>query len=585
MHDGVLAVVVGSIDDRAVLAGELSLPPDAPQHVLAAVAYTRLHESMLSRLRGAFALVVWDRRRREGILAVDQLGARSLFYRRAAGSFVFATDVCELLPLLDRAPPPSESALVRWLVDGVQIPDETLFSGIDRLPGGHLLRLGGGTPRRERYWAPVYRTPLPLDSAASAASLRGAAERSVARSCARGRPVGVLLSGGLDSTSVAAFAHGRRERVAAYSASFPHHPRTDERDLIAERARFLGLTTAFVSFRHGGTLPATLRYLETWRVPPASPNLFFHEPLLSLAGSEGITTMLDGQGGDELFGLSPYLAADRLLAGRLREVDRLLSLTAGSRAARRAAFRQVVLEGALPYRAHRLAALARRRRRAPSWLTDVGAGLYGDGSAQWQWKAARAPRWWAHLAHVITVGRERAGVHDWLRHAFAQADVKGAHPWLQDVDLVETVLALPPEHAWDARYDRPLLREVLRGVLPDAIRLRADKSYFNDVLGSAVHVADAPAIESLLAGRTEVSRYVRPELGARLRALPPSQWGRRETWLLWRLVTLECWLRMQADPDFLRDARTVLPLAEADVAVQPSVAASGGEPDRHGSSA
>ena len=73
-----------------------------------------------------------------------------------------------------------------------------------------------------------------------------------------------------------------------------------------------------------------------------------------------------------------------------------------------------------------------------------------------------------------------------------------------------------------------------------------------------------------MAGRTEVSRYVRP-LGARLRKLPPSQWGRRETWLFWRLATLECWLRMQADTDFLESARNVLPLAEAEVDIQPSV--------------
>ena len=78
-------------------------------------------------------------------------------------------------------------------------------------------------------------------------------------------------------------------------------------------------------------------------------------------------------------------------------------------------------------------------------------------------------------------------------------------------------------------------------------------------------------MESLLGGRTEVSRYVRPELVARLRKLPPSLWGRRETWLLWRLVTLECWLRMQTDTDFLERAGNVLPLAEAEVGVQPSV--------------
>ena len=156
-----MAAVAGVIDDRASVAGELSLPPDAPQHVLAAVAYTRLHAKMLSRLRGAFALVVWDQRRRDGILAVDQLGARSLVYRRGAASLLFATDVRELLPLLETAPPPSEGALVRWLVEGVQMPEETLLSGIERLPGGHLLHLGGGMPRRERYWARCTERPSP----------------------------------------------------------------------------------------------------------------------------------------------------------------------------------------------------------------------------------------------------------------------------------------------------------------------------------------------------------------------------------------------------------------------------------------
>lgn len=572
-----LAVVVGLVDDRVALARELALAPASAQHVLVAAGYRRWGAELVQRLRGAFTLLVWDGRQHRGLLAVDQLGARSLFYCRTGRFLAFAADVRELLPLLAATPPPSERAVVRWLVDGVHEPHETLLAGVERLPGGHLLRIGRVPAPPERYWRPLYRTPPRVDFDAAAGAVRSGLARAVTRACQRRPPIGVLLSGGIDSSAVAAFARASAEQLVAYSALFPNHAATDESALIAARARALGLPAGSIAFRRGGAMPATLRYLDAWRLPPASPNLFFHELLLDLAREEGMESMLDGQGGDELFGLSPFLATDRLLRGRLREVDRLLHIGIDSRsgrsAARRAAFRGIVLKGAVPSRLHRLGRGLRRQRRNPVWLTDVGAKLYAGGRSSWEWKAIPGPRWWAYLADTVTVARERAGVHDFLRHAFARSGLVGAHPLLEDVDLVETVLALPPEHAWHERHDRPVLREAVRGLLPDPIRFRPDKSFFDDVLAFAVRVEDAAAADGLLSGRTEVSRYVRPELFAQLRATRESTQGRRGTWLLWRLATLECWLRMQADADFAQRASTTSSLVELEATVSPSRAA------------
>ncbi|MBA2297647.1 MAG: hypothetical protein H0W14_06365 [Actinobacteria bacterium] len=575
VYDGALAVLVGSLDDRPELADALELPRSSVAPELVAAAYRRWGGAMLPRLRGAFALLVWDSERRNGLLAVDHLGAGSIVYKRRGGRLAVATEVRDLLPLLDTSPPHDERVLVRWLVDGTHEPGETLLAGVKRLAGGQALRLDHALREPEPYWAPRYGGSAPLGEAEAAQRLRAGLTQATRRGCARGEPTGILLSGGLDSSAVATVARSAGQSLVAYSAVFPDHPATDESTLVAERALALGLPAARVSFRRGGSLPATLRYLDSWKLPPASPNLFFHEPLLRLARSEGIATMLDGQGGDELFGLSPYLAADRLRSGRLAETRRLLqvllgSTNAGSPAARRHMLREVVLKGALPAWLHTEARRRRPKRYAPGWLTGEGMSLYAGGRSRWSWKEAESPRSWAYLADLVTRSRERAGAHDFFRHAFADAGLSGSHPLLEDVDLVETVLALPPELAWSAQHDRPLLREAFRGLLSDSIRLRPDKSFFNDVLADAVHVEDEAAVKRLLAPGAEIRRYVRGELFDRLRGIAPARRGRGETWLLWRLTVAESWLRMQQAPEFPLDALETWGLSEPDVELVPS---------------
>jgi hypothetical protein len=120
-----------------------------------------------------------------------------------------------------------------------------------------------------------------------------------------------------------------------------------------------------------------------------------------------------------------------------------------------------------------------------------------------------------------------------------------------DVDLIEFVLSLPPEYAFDPDYTRPLLRESMRGRMPDEVRLRKRKAFFSEIAVRALSGADLEPARELLGPRTaEVYAYVRPDL-VRERFLNgpdghpdgPAAWMRE----LWILITAESWLRYQSD--------------------------------------
>ena len=129
------------------------------------------------------------------------------------------------------------------------------------------------------------------------------------------------------------------------------------------------------------------------------------------------------------------------------------------------------------------------------------------------------------------------------------------HPFL-DLDLIELVLRLPPEHGFDAMFSRPLLRKAMHGSVPDEVRLRRDKTYFDPLLDHCLATEDRQGVTRLLgAAGAEVQSLADP---AGVRGLlddgpsrhpgGPSSWTRD----VWRLATAECWLRSQSDASFPR---------------------------------
>jgi hypothetical protein len=191
----------------------------------------------------------------------------------------------------------------------------------------------------------------------------------------------------------------------------------------------------------------------------------------------------------------------------------------------------------------------RRRDFSPSpqpWLAVEPSALEAGDSEP----LAAGPPWWtAKVAGILGPGSRMA--HDTTRRNGALSGIEPRHPLL-DVDLIEGVLSFPPKLAFERRFNRPVLREAVAGLVPDEARLRPYKSNFDPVIVAGMD-ADLPLIEALLGPGAQIDAYTdRAALTAHL-AAPPQPLGARRAWAmsLWYLATMECWLRLQAGEEAL----------------------------------
>jgi len=524
--------------------------------VEAAGALVKRHgPDAVAHLRGTFALALWDQDAQRGLLATDHLGGGGLYYRAEARRLVFASELHTLLDLLGETPAPDEDALVRWLAYDAFGPGQTLYAGVRRLAAGELIELGQTSYRVRRYWEPRYEVPVGRSPEEHVDAVADAATAAVTRRLDSRRDTGVLLSGGLDSSSVLAFArHRSGAGLRGFSAVFPAHPEMDESPLISDVAEVFRLPLTTLEVRGGSMVSAALDYLAAWRVPSVSPNLMFLRPLAQAAGEEGVAVLLDGEGGDELFGGSPYVFADLLLRGRWLAALRLAERLPGARAHRhtkvvRWIAREWALKGVAPHFAHSALRNVRPRHYGARWLTAAAATRHGRSADSWAWKRLDGPRWWANLAYDFTEGRVQSDAHDFLRRKSALAGVEGRHPYLEDVDLVSEMLAIPSEASFDDTFDRPLLRRAVEGLVPDSVRLRTEKSYFNALFEEVLTSTDRPALLELLADGAHIGRYVQLDLlrgWLHAPATRPANWQ----WIIWRAAMAESWLRTLEDASF-----------------------------------
>jgi asparagine synthase (glutamine-hydrolysing) len=439
-----------------------------------------------------------------------------------------------------------------WIERGSLPVPRTFFAGIERVRAGHRLVLSSSGVRAERYWQPRYAGTVSGTRQEVAERRREEAFAAIDRAAAGSRRTAVRLSGGLDSSCVAAGLAARGSaggESLAFSAVFPRHSETDERELIEATTRHLGLPIEQVPFDDDiAILPAARRHIERWRLPPNTPNLFVWEPVMALARERGVEVMLDGEGGDELFGLAPYLIADRLRRGRLWSA---WGLTAGipgigerpDPRVRMRALRVFGIGGLVPERARRW-----RQARNRSDCTDslLGPGELEELAAleDSQRLQLDGPLWWRSLASGLATGGDAFDVPAHLRREALGEGVERRHPFLFDLALLEAVLSQPPCLQFDPLYDRVLMREALRDRIPEQVRLRTAKSHFTPLLLEALA---KPEAAELLSGLTRPDAPVRLLLPAAAidDLLAPSQGSNLRTagLTLWRLCMADAWLR------------------------------------------
>ncbi len=505
-------------------------------------------------LSGRFVAVAYDRDADRCLLSRDQLGAQPLVYAPVADGVLFGEHERDLLEWLASSPGPDRLALLQWVENGIVPCGRTLYQGVHRLPAGHRLSLDGRGARVKRWWELRYEGVEPGDAATLAERVREAAFAAVARTAAGARHPAVKLSGGLDSAAVAAgISAGGLDggRALALGGAFPGHPVTDERELIEATARHTRLPLELVNYE--GTrsmLDAALTHIARWQLPPATPNLFLWQPLMARARELGVDVVLDGEGGDELFGLAGYLIADMLragrpvaawsLAGRIPGMGLEPSLRVRLRVLRHYGLRPLVPPAVRARRQKRTAAAA--NSIVP--LTDARA-LIELGLAS-ELDRRDGPRWWRLQAESLIDTRDLLDMGTHFRREAAEESLERRHPFLYDVQTIEAMLRVPPQMQFDPIRDRPLLRDALSGLIPEAVRTRHVKSHFSSLVLAGIRADEAELIGPLRRADAPIRGYVEREALERKLAVAPEQRSMLGAGSLWRVAIADRWLASQA---------------------------------------
>ncbi len=420
----------------------------------------------LGRLNGQFAFVLYDRRRRLLLLARDHFGVTPLFHATAGGYFVFGSEIKALLqhPAVPRAV--DLTGLDQVLCLPGLVSPRTLFKGISSLESGHRIRVEGGRVEIAEYWDLDY--PLraeaapaePVDSYLE--KLAGALDRSVAWRLEADVPIGLYLSGGLDSSLIAAIV--RRQRGGGqhtFSIGFAD-PSIDEvrfQRLVADR---LGTVHHEIRF-DWQQIAERLRDMVYHCECPVRESYNTCALALSAAARQaGFKVILGGEGADELFAGYPGYVFDQLGTRRVNGGDP--------------------------------AALAERRLREQLWgdpdlfyETDLGAsrcyrrGLYsaalrGELDAfDWiQFPLVRQHRLRgrhpihqrSYLDCKLRLGDHLLGDHG-DRMVLANS-VEGRYPFL-DVGVIDLVRTIPPELKVHDLMEKYLLKRLAQDLLPRQI--------------------------------------------------------------------------------------------------------------------
>jgi asparagine synthase (glutamine-hydrolysing) len=277
--------------------------------------YEREGPAFLRRLRGAFAVALWDRRQRVLLLAVDHFGVRRLYYTSDGRGTAFASRLAALVGVPGQAPAIDPAAIYSYLNFGFIPAPETPFTGIRRLPPGHVLYLGHGYGRLEPFWDMSYPEERHREDRAAAEIYRLShqAVRETLEHCGPSN-TGAFLSGGTDSSTVV----GLMMRITggpvhSFSIGF-QDDRYDELRYAELAARHFGATHHTRIIRPEDALEALPRLVEAYDEPFGNNSAIGVFHCARMAHEHGVTRLLAGDGGDEIFGGNERYRTDRIFA-------------------------------------------------------------------------------------------------------------------------------------------------------------------------------------------------------------------------------------------------------------------------------
>jgi asparagine synthase (glutamine-hydrolysing) len=523
-------------------------------------AYEQWGDDCVTRFRGMFAFAIWDAPKRRLLLVRDRLGVKPVYWARAGHRLLFASEIKAILESGLVPAEANEAVVSEVLATRSTAGVDTLFKGIYKLLPGHRLVFEGGDIRIQKYWDVPVDGPDPeleaLGEQAIVARFRDLLQESVRLRLMADVPLGMFLSGGIDSSAVAALMARDVDRpIETFSVAFADR-RFSELDYAREVARAVGANGHEVVIDDHdffGALPRLVWHEDEPIAHPSSVPLHF----VSALARQHVKVVLTGEGSDEL--LAGYGKYPRALlnwrAGGLYE--RLVPPT----------FRAAVADSIVPRLPGAFGRYARRSflampRRPEAMFLDNFAGMPLRIQRELLAPAALggADPYAASLEYFAQVN----GAGSTLR-ALLYADVKtylvellmkqdqmsmsasieSRVPFL-DHRLVEFAARLPDRLKLSGFTTKRILREAIRSLLPERILTRKKMGFPVPFAGWVGGPWNPVVREILLDRRTRERGLVNTTAVAAL--LDDHRGGRRAAGdAIWALLNLELWYRTFID--------------------------------------
>ncbi|MGX5802270.1 lasso peptide isopeptide bond-forming cyclase [Bradyrhizobium sp. Arg314] len=538
--------------------------------VLIMRAYLKWGEACPTYLQGDFAFAIWDGERRALFCARDHFGVKPFYYHSTDRRFAFASEIGPILALDGVGRRLSEHQISGFLAGLPDDPQATPYAEIFRLPARHSMMVVDRQVILRRYWQiePSQRPPR----TDAAEEFRHLFAQSVENRMRGTSAVGAMLSGGLDSSSIACLAGlraaaKRDPKLKTFSLVFDKGSSMDEKPFIDAVLDDNPLDATLIAVGNYAPFAEFERILQEQEGTFLAPGLSLTRDLYRMAGAKGVKVLLDGHGGDEVVSQGHGHLHELANAGRWLELWRELHSAANTYGEGMLSlyFKFLTIYGPA-WRIARMRAMAKRlagkMRHRPAQAQRAWAGLVNPELAR---RTDLAERFHRSGYMPAAVSASEALTHRWLLstglvpHAFEVLDKAAANFGVEprypfwDKPLVEFCLALPGEEKLKDGFGRHVLRRAMQGVLPPAVQWRRDKIDFTANLVKGMLGNHRELLDSLLISDSErIAPYVNlPEVNSVYDRMlrQPEQATLPDVQHVWRSVSLSLWLRqVQGSP-------------------------------------
>jgi len=445
----------------------------------------RFGTKYIPQLLGDFGFVAWNSTRRTGVAASDAFGVRPLYYATGKGLLAWSSR-SESIALGDEL---ELRYLVQLLTSYAAPPGLSVYAGVYSLPPASIATFGMHPPAIRTYWSAAESVKGPAWAGQESEAIEACRQlllESVRLRLTNPAETWGQLSGGLDSSSVVSLAawlaeQGHIDTTLAGTITYVdrQNTQTDEREYSNAVVTRYGLRNVAIldppMWHDDGRPP----------IAPDQPGLDFHVQPRELRLREAVRdgggrTLLTGYGGDELFADNALFLADLIVKGRVRAaLEEMLRSAATHRGSFWSLAYRDVLVPLLP------GVLARRLVQDESppgpWLNPEAVRRYGLGRKAAVLFRHSGPRGAKHQYAIVSGIHSLQGV---VHGGILADDLQLMHPLLYR-PLVEFALSLPQHLRTKGRTRRWILREAVRGILPDVVRARYGKPDTSDVLVAA----------------------------------------------------------------------------------------------------